>query len=101
MPLLARSVAAAVGGLLVLATGVSVVATLIVPRPVGGRLTGWVNPVVAKTFRLMTSRVSEYRRRDRLLAWEAAATLITQLIGLNRPGFDGDSPVWIPHATLA
>ena len=44
VPLLARSVAAAVGGLLVLATGVSVVATLIVPRPVGGWLTSWAQP---------------------------------------------------------
>jgi hypothetical protein len=81
VPLLARSVAAAVGGLLVLATWVSVVATLIVPRPVGGWVTSWVDPVVARTFRLVTSGIADYRRRDRVLAVEAAATLVAQLVG--------------------
>jgi hypothetical protein len=81
VPLVARSVAAAVGGLLVLAAGISLIETLIVPRPVGGWLTGWVHPVVARTFRLMTSGIADYRRRDRFLAGEAAATLIAQLVG--------------------
>ncbi len=99
VPLLARSFAAAVGALLVLATGVSVVATLIVPRPVGGRLTGWVNPVVAKTFRLMTSHLPDYRRRDRLLAWEAAATLITQLIGWLVAAFIGYALLFWPFVS--
>ena len=99
VPLLVRSVAATVGGLLVLATGVSVVATLIVPRPVGGWLTGWVNPVVAKTFRLLTSGVSDYRRRDRVLAGEAAATLIAQLIGWLVAAFVGYALLFWPFVS--
>ena len=81
VPLLARSVAAAVGGLLVLTTGVSVVATLIVPRPVGGWLTSWAQPLVARTFQFLTSGIADYRKRDRLRAGEAASILIAQLIG--------------------
>jgi hypothetical protein len=81
VPLLARAVAAALGGLLVLATGVSAIATLIVPRSVGGWLTGWVHPVVSGTFRFATSGIADYRRRDRLLAGEAASILVAQLVG--------------------
>jgi hypothetical protein len=81
VPLLARSVAAAVGALLILGVGVSVVETLIVPRPVGGWLTNWANPVVRAVFRLGTSRIVDYQRRDRFLAGEAASVLIVQLVG--------------------
>ena len=73
--------AAAVGGLLVLTTGVSVVATLIVPRPVGGWLTSWARPLVARTFQFLTSGIADYRKRDRLRDGEAASILIAQLIG--------------------
>ena len=38
VPLCVRSVAAVIGGLLVLAAWTSVIETLIVPRPGGGRL---------------------------------------------------------------
>jgi hypothetical protein len=99
VPLVARSVAAVVGGLLVLATGVSVVATLIVPRPVGGWLTRWVNPVVAKTYRFLTSGIADYRRRDRLLAAEAASTLIAQLIGWLVAAFVGYALLFWPFVS--
>jgi hypothetical protein len=98
-PLVARSVAAAIGGLLVVATGVSVVATLIVPRPVGGRLTGWVHPVVTGTFRLVTSDIADYQRRDRLLAGEAASTLIAQLVGWLIASFVGYALLFWPFVS--
>jgi hypothetical protein len=81
VPLFARSLAAAVGALLVLATGASVVGTLIVPRVVGSWLTGWGQTVAIRAFRLATSGVAEYRRRDRILTGEAAAILVAQLVG--------------------
>ena len=81
VPLLVRSVVAAVGVLVVLVTGASVVGTLIVPRPVFARLTGWVHVVVVGTFHLATSGIADYRRRDRFLAAEAASILIAQLVG--------------------
>src|SRR5579862_5079249 len=99
VPLLARSVAAAVGGLVVLATAVSVVATLIVPRPVGGWLTISVDRIVGGTFRLLTSGIADYRRRDRLLAAEAASTLIAQLIGWLVASFVGYALVFWPFVS--
>jgi hypothetical protein len=99
VPLLARSVAAAVGGLVVLATAVSVVATLIVPRPVGGWLTSAVDRVVGGTFQLLTSGIADYRRRDRLLAAEAASTLIAQLIGWLVASFVGYALLFWPFVS--
>jgi hypothetical protein len=99
VPLLARSVAATVGGLLVLATAVSVVATLIVPRPVGGWLTSGVDAVVARAFRLVTSGMADYRRRDRLLAGEAASTVIAQLVGWLVASFVGYALLFWPFVS--
>ena len=99
VPLLARSVAAAVGGLVVIVTGISVVATLIVPRTVGGWLTSWVNPVVGGTFRLVTSGIADYRRRDRFLAWEAASTLVAQLFAWLVASFVGYALLFWPFVS--
>ena len=79
VPLGARSAAAVVGALLVLAAGASVVETLIVPRMVAGRLTNWVYRVVNASFRIGTRHIADYRRRDRVLAVEAATILLVQL----------------------
>jgi hypothetical protein len=79
VPLIGRSVAAAVGVLLVLAAGASVVGTLIVPRQVGGWLTRWVDRSVDGAFRMVTRGITDYRRRDRVLAAQAAAILLAQL----------------------
>jgi hypothetical protein len=79
MPMIGRWVAAIAGGLLVLAAWASVIGTLIVPRPVGNWVTRWVDRLVNGVFRLATSRVADYRRRDRVLAGQAAAILLTQL----------------------
>ena len=80
IPLYGRYIAAAAGLLFVGFAGESVIGTLIVPRPVGGRLTMWVDWLVNGSYRLLTAPISDYKRRDRVLASEAAALLICQLI---------------------
>src|SRR3984885_6312915 len=80
MPLAGRVVAAVIGGLLVLTAASSVVGTLIVTRSVGSRLTGWVNRTVDRAYQLVVSRSADPRRRDQLLATEAAAVLLGQLV---------------------
>jgi hypothetical protein len=80
VPLAVRSVIAVVGALLVLSAWVSVIGTLIVPRPAGGWLTRWVDRIVNAAFRVATGGIADYRRRDRVLAAQAAAILLTQLV---------------------
>jgi hypothetical protein len=79
MPMAGRVVAAVIGGLLVLTSISSVIATLIVPRPVSSRLTRWIDQTVDLAYRMVVDHVSEYRRRDRMLATQAAALLLAQL----------------------
>jgi hypothetical protein len=80
VPLAARWVAAACGLLLVLTGWQSVIGTLIVPRPVGSWLTRLVDRVVLAAYRAGTAPVSDWVRRDRILATQAAAVLVTQLV---------------------
>jgi hypothetical protein len=90
VPLIGRSVAAVVGALLVASAVNSVIGTLIVPRPVGGWLTRWVDRVVNGAFWLATSRIADYRRRDRVLAGQAATILLAQLaawLGISLIGY--------------
>src|SRR5215831_12464555 len=79
VPIAARDAAAVVGALLVLTAAVSVVGTLIVPRPVASRLTRWVDVIVNGAFDLITRPIASYQRRDRILAAQAAAILLGQL----------------------
>jgi hypothetical protein len=79
VPLAARDVAACAGALLVITASVSVIGTLIVPRPIGSWLTRLVDRVVNGAFRLATGPVADYWRRDRILAAQAAAILLGQL----------------------
>ncbi len=79
MPLAGRAVAAVIGGLLVLVSVSSVTGTLIVSRSVSSRLTQWVDRIVDGAYQLVLARVADYRRRDRLLATQAAAVLLAQL----------------------
>jgi hypothetical protein len=81
VPLAARWVAAAVGILLVLTGWQSVIGTLIVPRPVASWLTRAVDRLVVTVYRAVTLPVPDYRRRDRILATQAAAVLVSQLVG--------------------
>jgi hypothetical protein len=80
VPLADRSVAAVAGGLLVLTAWASIIGTLIVPRPVSSWLTRWVDRSVNWAFRLVTGAVADHRRRDQILASQAPATLLAQLI---------------------
>jgi hypothetical protein len=80
VPLAARWVAAAVGILLVLTGWQSVIGTLIVPRPVGSWLTRLVDRTVVAAYMAATRPVSDWVRRDRILATQAAAVLVAQLV---------------------
>ena len=80
VPLIGRSVAAAVGALLVLTAAASVTGTLIVSRPVASSLTRWVDRAADWAFWMVTKPITDYKRRDRVLAGQAAAILIGQLI---------------------
>jgi hypothetical protein len=79
MPVAGRVVAAVVGGLLVLTSVTSVTGTLIVSRSVASWLTRWVDRAVDRAYRLAVSRMADFRRRDRMLATQAAALLLAQL----------------------
>jgi hypothetical protein len=90
VPLAVRVVAAVAGGLLVLAAWTSVTGTLIVSRSVGGWPTRWVDRIVTGAFGLVVVPIADYRRRDRLLATQPAAILLTQLaawLGIAFAGF--------------
>jgi hypothetical protein len=90
VPLAGRLVAAVAGGLLVLTAWSSVIGTVIVPRPVSSWLTRWVDRIVNGAFRLATSGITDHRRRDRVLAAQAAAILLGQLaawLGISFLGF--------------
>src|SRR6266566_832268 len=80
VPLAARLVIAVVGALLVLTAWGSLIGTLIVPRPAGGWLTRWVDRIINAAFRLATSGIADHKRRDRVLAAQAAAILLAQLV---------------------
>src|SRR5271156_1965972 len=91
MPLAGRVIAAVIGGLLVLTSASSVIGTMVVSRSVISRLTRWVDRVVDWIYQLVVARLADspgdgeerrqeaYRRRDQLLATQAAAILVTQL----------------------
>ncbi len=80
MPLAGRIIAAVVGVLLVFTAARSVIGTVIVPRPVGSWLTGWVDKFVVAAYRVATDRIADHKRRDRVLAGQAAAILLLQLV---------------------
>ena len=80
VPLIARSAAAIAGSLLVLTAASSVIGTLIVPRPVSSWLTRWVDRIVNGGYWLGTAKISDYKRRDRMFATQAAAILLLQLV---------------------
>ena len=79
VPIAVRDVAAGIGALLVLTSAISEIGTLIVPRPIGSWLTRLVDRLVNGMFRMATGPITDYRRRDRVLAAQAAAILLAQL----------------------
>lgn len=98
VPLAARWVAAVCGALLVLTAWSSVIGTLIVPRPVGSWLTRWVDRVVIAAYHVVTSGIADYQRRDRILATQAAAILLTQLAAWVAIAFAGFTLILWPFA---
>src|SRR5580693_4020220 len=80
VPLAARWVAAACGIILVLTGWQSVIGTLIVPRPVGSWLTRLVDRLVLAFYMSVTRPVTDWVRRDRILATQSAAILVGQLV---------------------
>jgi hypothetical protein len=98
MPLAGRVVAAVIGVTLVIGAGYSLVGTLIVSRPVSSWLTRWVDRAVDVVFRLLAGRLPDYRRRDRLLATQAAAILLTQLVAWLGVSFVGYALLLWPFA---
>jgi hypothetical protein len=75
-----RWAGAAAGLLLVLATLNSVFRTLVVPRGFTSRLSIIVARVVKGTYRTAAGRLPHYEQRDALLASQAPATLLAQLL---------------------
>ena len=99
MPMAGRLVAAVIGGLLVLAAWASVTGTLIVSRSVSGWLTRLVDRIVNGVFGLAAAAIPEYQRRDRLLANQPAAILLTQLAAWLGISYIGFALVLWPFAT--
>ncbi|HXW87480.1 MAG TPA: hypothetical protein VEJ42_04410 [Streptosporangiaceae bacterium] len=96
VPLAARYVAAAVGVLLVVTAGSSVIGTLIVPRSVSSWLTRKVDQIVNAAYVVITKPVHNFRRRDRILATHAATVLIAQIAAWLGMFFVGFSLIFWP-----
>jgi hypothetical protein len=79
VPAIGRSLAAFGGAVLVFTAAASAVGTLIVPRPVANWLTRWVDRIVDQGFWLATRPIDDYGQRDRVLAGQTAAVLLSQL----------------------
>jgi hypothetical protein len=69
-----------VGAAVVLRTWMSVITALVVPRRSRDRVSRAVTSAVDRIYRLATRRVSSYARRDRMLATQAPAAILTQLV---------------------
>ena len=80
VPLAVRYVAALAGLLIVLTSARSIIGTVIVPRPVDSWLTRQVDRLASAVFRLLTARVKDFGTRDRILASQVAAVLLSQII---------------------
>jgi hypothetical protein len=98
VPMAGRVAAAGVGVVLVLLTWASVTGTLIVSRPVRGQVTKWLDWTMVWVYRLATMRITDYRRRDRLLATQAAAILLGQLFAWLGLSFIGYTFLFWPFA---
>jgi hypothetical protein len=98
VPLAGRDIAAVVGALLVITAARSVIGTVIVPRPVGTWLTRWVDWVVSSGYRIAGDLITDHGRRDRVLAGQAAAILLMQLVAWLAIFFVGFSLLLWPFA---
>jgi hypothetical protein len=80
VPLAVRYVAAVAGLLIVLTSARSIIGTVIVPRPVNSWLTHKVDQLWTMVFRVLTRRIRDFRTRDRILASQVAAVLLSQIV---------------------
>jgi hypothetical protein len=79
VPLFVRYIAAVVGVVIVVVSARSVIGTLIVPRAVSSWLTNKVDWIVDRAYRVVSARIHDHRRRDRVLASQVATLLIAQI----------------------
>ncbi|HEX3492685.1 MAG TPA: hypothetical protein VHU92_25300 [Streptosporangiaceae bacterium] len=79
VPLFVRYIAAVVGVVIVVVSARSVIGTLIVPRAVSSWLTNKVDWIVDRAFRVVSARIHDHRRRDRVLASQVATLLLAQI----------------------
>jgi hypothetical protein len=75
-----RTLAAALGVVLVIFAGWSVIGTLVVPRRVRSALTRLVAVSVRRVFKLIADRCESYAGRDRVLAFQAPVQLVAQIV---------------------
>jgi hypothetical protein len=75
-----RDLAAVVGALVILATGWSVIGTLVVPRRIRSRLPRTVAVAVGMAFHFVADHFDSYEPRDRILAAQAPIQLIAQIV---------------------
>jgi hypothetical protein len=71
---------AVLGTAVVVRTWMSVLSALVVPRRSHDRLSRGLAGAVDAVYRVLAARVGGYPRRDRLLATQAAATILLQLV---------------------
>jgi hypothetical protein len=99
MPLAVRGIAAAAGVLLIWTAARSMVGTVIVPRPVASWLTRWVDKIVSFSYGVAGKQVKDHKRRDRLMAGQAAVILLMQLVAWLAIFFVGFSLLLWPFVT--
>src|SRR5579864_6338878 len=75
-----RDLGAALGAVLVIAAGWSVIGTVVVPRRVRSWLTRMVAKAVAAAFHVVADAITSYKGRDRVLAAQAPMQLLGQLV---------------------
>ena len=80
VPMWGRVIAAVAGGILVLTVWASVIGSLVVSRAVASRLTRLPDQCVKVMFQVVAGHIRDFRRRDRVLAGQAAAMLLGQLV---------------------
>jgi hypothetical protein len=75
-----RDFAAAVGALLIIVGGWSVIGTVVVPRRIRSRLSRAAAVAVNSTFHFVADHFDSYEPRDRILAAQAPIQLILQIV---------------------
>ncbi|MDT4958331.1 MAG: hypothetical protein QOD31_2130 [Pseudonocardiales bacterium] len=69
----------ALGLVLMLSTWLSVIGTLIVPRPIKSRISRYSGLGTGRLFSIISRPLRSYRARDRVLAWQAPMSLFIRL----------------------